>query len=581
MHLPVTTAIAASSVLSGARYDTSSYKTSDALSTYAPVLVMRQDASASRPQTTMASTVRTTSVVSITSQSLSSTMVSVSDTKTVASSLLPSAPTTTATSHLGTSSVATETITSHSGTSSAPMTTATSHAGTSSAATSTPPTSTPATSAPATSTPATSTSIKSVSTTSTAATYTVANSTAAASATHSAEPTSGSTPWATKGKIAGIVVGSVLGLVFLGLLGYALFAASRGINVTHTVIVTPTVTVGVKSPPVGASTTEYERGTSFSMSQPLATTAITDNFPLSTTAPNQEDTASGSSNLGPMIGGTVAVVGGIMLIFLLYKYCKRSKAKSSDVELGQLPSTRSRERQGVSRSVPMSHNYGVNPIAVANAMNWQDSKGVQHEARDTARGAGKASTLDIRQSDLAQAQGWDRPFDADGFQVSRTYGGSSTGPSSRVRLPKHVPPRKPVPAAHPVGVAAELTDRATIWLGILVTKRQYFVITILYSEQNETRIGSGVDWIRAQNAEPQNAEDRKIGPIPLPLFIAICIFGPSMVSFFCWFIYQNTVKRAQNKKLRAEREQERIAEEKLMETHINHFLTNEVPAGRR
>ncbi|EDU47974.1 predicted protein [Pyrenophora tritici-repentis Pt-1C-BFP] len=45
-------------------------------------------------------------------------------------------------------------------------------------------------------------------------------------------------------------------------------------------------------------------------------------------------------------------------------------------------------------------------------------KGVQHEARDTARGAGKASTLDIRQSDLAQAQGWDRPFDADGFQVS-------------------------------------------------------------------------------------------------------------------------------------------------------------------
>ncbi|EDU47973.1 predicted protein [Pyrenophora tritici-repentis Pt-1C-BFP] len=57
MHLPVTTAIAASSVLSGARYDTSSYKTSDALSTYAPVLVMRQDASASRPQTTMASTI--------------------------------------------------------------------------------------------------------------------------------------------------------------------------------------------------------------------------------------------------------------------------------------------------------------------------------------------------------------------------------------------------------------------------------------------------------------------------------------------------------------------------------------------
>ncbi|CAA9960494.1 hypothetical protein PTMSG1_03896 [Pyrenophora teres f. maculata] len=88
-------------------------------------------------------------------------------------------------------------------------------------------------------------------------------------------------------------------------------------------------------------------------------------------------------------------------------------------------------------------------------------------------------------------------------------------------------------------------------------------------------------FLPRQNTEPQNAGDRKIGPMSLPVFIALCIFGPSMASFIVWFIYQNTVKRARNRKIRAAREQERIAEEKLMETHINHFLTNETPAGRR
>ncbi|KAE8854097.1 hypothetical protein PTNB73_01591 [Pyrenophora teres f. teres] len=225
------------------------------------------------------------------------------------------------------------------------------------------------------------------------------------------------------------------------------------VQVTHTVMVTPTVTAGAKPPPVGASMAEYERGTPFSMSQPLAATA--DGFSLSTAAPNQEDTAGGSLNLGPTIGGTVAVVGVIMLIFLLYKYCTRSKSKSksSDVELGQIPSTRSRERQGVARSAPMSHAYCEDPVAVANAMNWQDGEGAQrvgYAARGTGRASGKAATFDICPSALAQAQGWDRPFDADGFQVSRTYGGS-TGPSSPVWLPKHIPPRKPVPAARPIG----------------------------------------------------------------------------------------------------------------------------------
>ncbi|KAL1795991.1 hypothetical protein ACET3X_006215 [Alternaria dauci] len=38
-------------------------------------------------------------------------------------------------------------------------------------------------------------------------------------------------PWLSAGKIGGIVVGSVFGLIFLGLIVYTLYAASRGINV--------------------------------------------------------------------------------------------------------------------------------------------------------------------------------------------------------------------------------------------------------------------------------------------------------------------------------------------------------------
>ncbi|KAG9195093.1 hypothetical protein G6011_00213 [Alternaria panax] len=40
-------------------------------------------------------------------------------------------------------------------------------------------------------------------------------------------------PWLSRGKIAGIVVGSVFGLIILGLIIYTLFAASRGINVCN------------------------------------------------------------------------------------------------------------------------------------------------------------------------------------------------------------------------------------------------------------------------------------------------------------------------------------------------------------
>jgi len=88
-------------------------------------------------------------------------------------------------------------------------------------------------------------------------------------------------------------------------------------------------------------------------------------------------------------------------------------------------------------------------------------------------------------------------------------------------------------------------------------------------------------YLRRQNdSATQSSPDNKIGPIPLAIFVALCVFGPFMVSFIVWFIYQNTVLRARNKKARAAQEEARIAEEKLQEMHINHFLTNEIPGGR-
>jgi hypothetical protein len=47
---------------------------------------------------------------------------------------------------------------------------------------------------------------------------------------------------------------------------------------------------------------------------------------------------------------------------------------------------------------------------------------------------------------------------------------------------------------------------------------------------------------------PINAEDRKVGSIPLPWFVPICIFTPFFIKFIVWFLYQHTVIRYQNKK---------------------------------
>lgn len=51
--------------------------------------------------------------------------------------------------------------------------------------------------------------------------------------------------------------------------------------------------------------------------------------------------------------------------------------------------------------------------------------------------------------------------------------------------------------------------------------------------------------------QPINAKDRKIGPIPLPLFLPLCIFTPSFRAVLGWFVYSHTVEKYKTEKQHA------------------------------
>lgn len=55
---------------------------------------------------------------------------------------------------------------------------------------------------------------------------------------------------------------------------------------------------------------------------------------------------------------------------------------------------------------------------------------------------------------------------------------------------------------------------------------------------------------------PINAEDRKVGRIPLPVFIPMCIFTPSLLAILGYFIYLKTVKKYRDKKQLAKQDEE-------------------------
>jgi hypothetical protein len=69
-----------------------------------------------------------------------------------------------------------------------------------------------------------------------------------------------------------------------------------------------------------------------------------------------------------------------------------------------------------------------------------------------------------------------------------------------------------------------------------------------------------------------NAEDRKVGPIPLPWFIPICIFTPFFITFLLFFSYQQTIIRYRNKQasLTDERDEQEVSRD--VEMQVRSFL---------
>lgn len=72
-----------------------------------------------------------------------------------------------------------------------------------------------------------------------------------------------------------------------------------------------------------------------------------------------------------------------------------------------------------------------------------------------------------------------------------------------------------------------------------------------------------------------NAEDRKVGPIPLPLFIPMCIFTPSLLAIMGYFIYLHTVKKLKDKKQLAKQDEE-IATSTVKEAEVTQEVEMQV-----
>ncbi|KAF1850580.1 uncharacterized protein K460DRAFT_272221 [Cucurbitaria berberidis CBS 394.84] len=56
-------------------------------------------------------------------------------------------------------------------------------------------------------------------------------------------------------------------------------------------------------------------------------------------------------------------------------------------------------------------------------------------------------------------------------------------------------------------------------------------------------------------SNPQNAEDVKIGPIPLPLFIVVCMFAPFVIAGIVFVVHRLWMKWSRNRKAAGEQDE--------------------------
>jgi hypothetical protein len=129
-----------------------------------------------------------------------------------------------------------------------------------------------------------------------------------------------------------------------------------------------------------------------------------------------------ASNPGPILGAVVIVLGIVLALFLSVKYCLRRSSGPHDLD-GSPSVTRPDD-------IPISEGYGMDPVDLARAQNWQD--GFSEKGVDVTRDC------------------VDRAISADNFQWIPISGGGNGGAYVSPQLPSSIPTRKLVPKPRPV-----------------------------------------------------------------------------------------------------------------------------------
>jgi len=187
----------------------------------------------------------------------------------------------------------------------------------------------------------------------------------------------------------------------------------------------------------------FDRGTPFEMTDP--TMPIADASSDLHSAFAKRDGPRFAKNPGHIIGVIILILGVVLVGFLAIKYCRGLIPTTHDPEQGdsrrryphyekEVVRERRRRRDGSPSTthfadIPISEGYGMDPVDLARAQNWQDGfdeKGV-YTTRDHV----------------------DRRTSADNFQSVATHG---TGDNAeyRLQLPSFIPTRRSDPKSRPV-----------------------------------------------------------------------------------------------------------------------------------
>ena len=182
-----------------------------------------------------------------------------------------------------------------------------------------------------------------------------------------------------------------------------------------------------------AADADIDRGEPFQMTAPLVASIPTEPAVSETAAAATPGNSSSPTNHIAIIGGLIGAFCGGILLVLLVAYLKRSKSKRKDEEKDRNTDITEEQHHHVqpdAQNEPprVFQTYDVDPVALANARNWQQGPGILVSDscgnRDQIHHTSSDPSFGISLADLAQAQGWNLSFGADNFQPRR----DNTGP---------------------------------------------------------------------------------------------------------------------------------------------------------